>query len=156
MIETCIGCNKTWGVTMTPRARVLCTECATPKPWRNPVLYWTSRIWNFPWSHDHVRSAEWWDQQTALADLRIAAANAENLSPCACWLLPAAFHDGHCCFRKDAPVDCHDDEGFALREANGLSGRPQPSEPALTQQLADPAQRTATTTRYEQTALIGE
>ena len=73
MIETCRDCGHSWGVTMTPRTDVLCTDCARPTPNRWPKTYWALRATS---GHPTLRfrSTEWWDQQTSLADLRHAAA----------------------------------------------------------------------------------
>lgn len=79
MIETCYECGTSWGVTMKPRDKVLCTPCARPQPWKWPVWYWKARIWTLPWSGAWVRSPEWWDNQTTLADLRAAVASAEKI-----------------------------------------------------------------------------
>lgn len=79
MVEVCRDCARTWGVTMTPREDVLCSDCARSRPWRRPVTYWQARIWNFPHSYPYTRSLEWWDQQTSLQDLRIAVSLAAQL-----------------------------------------------------------------------------
>jgi hypothetical protein len=78
--ETCYLCGHSWGVTTTPRTRVLCTACARPTPGRRPARYWWLR------AHTNHRSElygspEWWDQQTSLEDLRYAAENAARLWP---------------------------------------------------------------------------
>lgn len=80
MIETCMDCGKTWGVTMTPRTKVRCTPCARPRPDREPVWYWQARIWNDNgWSRLRPRSAAWWDNVTTLEDLEYAVECAEKL-----------------------------------------------------------------------------
>lgn len=79
--ETCRECGKQWGVSMTPREDVLCQECVQPRPWKNPVHYWQSRLWNFPWGIHVVRSPEWWDAQTSRNELKFAAELARDLEP---------------------------------------------------------------------------
>lgn len=77
MTEQCYRCGRTWGVTMTPRTWVLCTPCARPAPnWGDVAYYWRSRARtasSTAWRLLHYRSPEWWDQQTAVADLGYAA-----------------------------------------------------------------------------------
>lgn len=80
MKETCYLCGHSWGVTMSPRERVLCTPCARPTPSRRPAHYWHLRAWT-GWDYSHYRSPEWWDQQTALQDLKHAAEVANQLWP---------------------------------------------------------------------------
>lgn len=79
MIETCVDCDRTWGVTMEPREHVKCTDCSRSQPWRNPAYYWWCRVYAHAWPHAWYRSPEWWDQQCALEDLKYAAELAENL-----------------------------------------------------------------------------
>ncbi|MCY0916995.1 hypothetical protein OS965_02240 [Streptomyces sp. H27-G5] len=78
MTETCTLCGHSWGVTTTPRPAVLCTPCGRPAPNRRPAHYWHLRATT---GHpvQRYRSVDWWDQQTSLADLRQAAANATTL-----------------------------------------------------------------------------
>lgn len=71
--ERCYRCGHTWGVTMPPRERVLCTPCARPAPNRDAARYWRLRA-TTGWPTLRHLSPEWWDQQTSLADLRYAAA----------------------------------------------------------------------------------
>lgn len=77
MRETCYECGHCWGVTCEPRTHVLCTPCARPKPWKDPVRYWQSRIWHQRWAAD-AGSSEWWDAKTTMRDLRVAVVFAEQ------------------------------------------------------------------------------
>src|ERR1044071_9840270 len=72
--EACRECGHSWGVTMTPRADVLCADCSRPQPWMRPAHYWSARVWNFR-GFDVVwpRSPEWWDAKTSLQELKYAA-----------------------------------------------------------------------------------
>lgn len=79
MHETCRDCGKRWGVTETPRADIQCSDCARPKPWYRADAYWAHRARMFLAPYFIAGSAEWWDQQTSLADLRIAAELAHTL-----------------------------------------------------------------------------
>jgi hypothetical protein len=81
MNEVCRECGKSWGVTMQPREHVLCQGCAQPKPWRRPVHYWGSRIWNYRSTKPYAttRSPEWWDQQTDRLDLEYALSISSHL-----------------------------------------------------------------------------
>jgi hypothetical protein len=78
--EACYECGQRWGVTMEPRERVLCTPCARPKPWKDPVRYWQSRIWG-QCPAGYAGSPEWWDAKTTMQDLRVAVAFAEQDTP---------------------------------------------------------------------------
>ncbi len=80
MTETCYGCGHKWGVTVTPRERVLCGPCARPTPQQMPATYWRHRAIT-GWGHERYRSPEWWDQQTSMTDLRHAAGIALELWP---------------------------------------------------------------------------
>ncbi len=81
MRETCKDCGTTWGVTMTPRTDIRCTECARPKPWRDPQRYWACRVSTFGTRRDHAtfRSPQWWNEQTELQDLTYAAHHAPDM-----------------------------------------------------------------------------
>lgn len=79
MVERCMDCGKTWGVTVEPREKVRCTGCSTALPWRWPALYWRMRIVNLPWPATYTGSPEWWDNKTSLADLRYALTVADQL-----------------------------------------------------------------------------
>lgn len=73
--ETCYECARSWGVTMRPRERVLCTPCARPLPWRRPAEYWRSRLRNQQWP-SLFAAVEWLDARTTRDDLRLAVAAA--------------------------------------------------------------------------------
>lgn len=78
MKETCSHCGHTWGVTTKPRTDVLCAPCGRPAPNRRPAAYWHLRATTGS-PVLRYRSAEWWDQQAGLADLKHAAALAAGL-----------------------------------------------------------------------------
>ena len=77
-METCSNCGRTWGVTTKPRIDVLCSACGRPSPNRRPAVYWHLRAVT---GHrdERYRSADWWDQQTSLDDLKHAAEFASDL-----------------------------------------------------------------------------
>lgn len=83
MKETCYACGHSWGVTMEPREKVLCSSCARPQPWQQPWYapdyYWSSRIWTLEWP-PITESPEWWDTKATLADLRVAKHCAATLA----------------------------------------------------------------------------
>ena len=81
MIETCNECGKTWGVTMTPRTEVLCTDCSRCTPWRRPRDYWNYRAWSSHCPSAPYRSPEWWDMVCSLQDLKYAATLAKQHWP---------------------------------------------------------------------------
>lgn len=77
-METCSNCGHTWGVMGPARTDVLCSDCGRPAPNRRPEAYWHLRaVTGHP--DERYRSADWWDQQTSLADLNHAARLAAGL-----------------------------------------------------------------------------
>ena len=80
LFETCKHCGKTWGVTMTPRADIRCSDCLR-RPDLYPVHYWAARRASLSYMVGpslKFRSPQYHDWWTSMEDLAYAADLAEQ------------------------------------------------------------------------------